>query len=202
MKIKLTELKKMIRECVRSTLKEEFTRSFNPGDKVVLNHFELGPVKGTVRKINHTDINTFDPEWIGASSFDEVDFDNLVCITTDSGDFEDLWGTVDQVSRLNENKMKTKKRSTLKETRAKCPECNIKFNVEDGDLDAYCPECGSDGEIEGQKYTGEPRDEFDFDSPMPADFETCGDCGFDHSYEPEESARWHEENDPDFSSYR
>lgn len=74
-------------------------------------------------------------------------------------------------------------RSTLKETRAKCHDC------------------GADGEIEGMKYTQEPRDEYDFKSPLPRDFETCGDCGFDHAYEPEESARWHEENDPDFGKY-
>jgi len=27
--------------------------------------------------------------------------------------------------------------------------------------------------------------------PLPSDYEACGDCGFDHSYEPAEAHEWH-----------
>ena len=32
------------------------------------------------------------------------------------------------------------------------------------------------------------------ETELPADYETCGDCGFDHDYEYEEAAKWHTEN--------
>jgi hypothetical protein len=32
------------------------------------------------------------------------------------------------------------------------------------------------------------------ETELPADYETCGDCGFDHGYEYEEAAKWHTEN--------
>lgn len=30
---------------------------------------------------------------------------------------------------------------------------------------------------------------------LPIDYEPCGQCGFDHSYEQEEAIRWHRAND-------
>lgn len=30
---------------------------------------------------------------------------------------------------------------------------------------------------------------------LPADYEQCGECGFDHEYEPEEAAKIHKEID-------
>lgn len=30
---------------------------------------------------------------------------------------------------------------------------------------------------------------------VPNDYELCGDCGYDHEYEPKESQAWHREND-------
>ena len=32
------------------------------------------------------------------------------------------------------------------------------------------------------------------DFEAPEDYETCGECGFDHSYEPEESMNWHKKH--------
>ena len=29
---------------------------------------------------------------------------------------------------------------------------------------------------------------------LPIDYEPCGECGFDHSYEPAQAAQWHSEN--------
>lgn len=29
---------------------------------------------------------------------------------------------------------------------------------------------------------------------LPDDYESCGDCGFDHSYESEHAAQWHTEH--------
>lgn len=28
-------------------------------------------------------------------------------------------------------------------------------------------------------------------NPLPDDYEACGDCGFDHSYEQQEAVQWH-----------
>lgn len=33
------------------------------------------------------------------------------------------------------------------------------------------------------------------------DYETCGDCGFDHSYEPNEAAQWHKANPCSYCNY-
>lgn len=30
---------------------------------------------------------------------------------------------------------------------------------------------------------------------VPMDYEECGYCGYDHSYNPEEAAEWHAQND-------
>jgi hypothetical protein len=30
---------------------------------------------------------------------------------------------------------------------------------------------------------------------LPSDYEACGDCGFDHDYEPSESTTWHKVQD-------
>ena len=32
-------------------------------------------------------------------------------------------------------------------------------------------------------------------TPLPADYELCGQCGFDHSYEYPQAHTWHTEND-------
>lgn len=37
---------------------------------------------------------------------------------------------------------------------------------------------------------------------LPADYEECGYCGFDHEYEPQAAAEWHKENDPDNEIYK
>ncbi len=31
---------------------------------------------------------------------------------------------------------------------------------------------------------------------LPSDYESCGECGFDHEYEPTEANRWHAETNP------
>ena len=30
--------------------------------------------------------------------------------------------------------------------------------------------------------------------PLPSDYEACGDCGFDHGYEYEQAAAWHQKH--------
>lgn len=35
------------------------------------------------------------------------------------------------------------------------------------------------------------------DEQLPSDYETCGDCGYDHAYEPREAYKWHKEHDVD-----
>jgi len=62
-----------------------------------------------------------------------------------------------------------------------------------------CPDCGSRGlsmnhwrECQGKC---EPEThEFVRDESLPADYEECGDCGYDHQYDAEEAGRWHREN--------
>lgn len=36
---------------------------------------------------------------------------------------------------------------------------------------------------------------------VPADFEECGDCGFDHDYEYERAAEWHRDNPCSYCPY-
>ena len=36
------------------------------------------------------------------------------------------------------------------------------------------------------------------DDKIGEDFEPCGSCGYDHSYEYEEAVKWHKENDTEF----
>jgi hypothetical protein len=36
---------------------------------------------------------------------------------------------------------------------------------------------------------------------LPQDYETCGDCGFDHDYEYEAAAKWHEEHPCSYCDY-
>lgn len=35
-----------------------------------------------------------------------------------------------------------------------------------------------------------------YDAPLPADYEPCGQCGLDHTYEQSEAQVWHRKNDP------
>lgn len=39
------------------------------------------------------------------------------------------------------------------------------------------------------------EDPYSDTSQIVPDYEPCGECGFDHSYEPKESSSWHEKND-------
>lgn len=51
-----------------------------------------------------------------------------------------------------------------------------------------CKVCGNEREPAGDcSHCGAP--------PMPEDYETCGECGFDHDYEYVEAYRWHEEEE-------
>ena len=72
--------------------------NFSQGDRVVMNHHELGKMTGVVRHIDKTDRNLFEPEWVGKDSLNEVDLDDLVCITPFDSDFEDLWAFSDQIT--------------------------------------------------------------------------------------------------------
>jgi len=44
------------------------------------------------------------------------------------------------------------------------------------------------------------NDEFWGEDGPPNDYETCGDCGFDHEYEPNEARAWHTENPGSYDS--
>lgn len=46
----------------------------------------------------------------------------------------------------------------------------------------------------GQVRFEENRRNPDYWDNPPEDYEECGDCGFDHSYEPEEARRFHLEH--------
>lgn len=37
---------------------------------------------------------------------------------------------------------------------------------------------------------------------IPSDYEECGYCGFDHSYNYVEAKKWHEKNDPEGRLYK
>lgn len=37
-------------------------------------------------------------------------------------------------------------------------------------------------------------------SRLPSDYETCGDCGFDHEYETSEANTWHRDNSKENSN--
>ena len=43
-------------------------------------------------------------------------------------------------------------------------------------------------------YNDYEQHEFVRDESLPADYEECGDCGYDHQYDAEEAGRWHREN--------
>ncbi len=100
-----------------------------------------------------------------------------------------------------------------------CPVCN---DVMDPHRVTECATCGDDGlvelpEDEGAIVAGylaeglrhDPRTGNELvtmlpcpdccyrapgDKELPSDYETCGDCGFDHDYEPEVAAAWHTNN--------
>lgn len=36
---------------------------------------------------------------------------------------------------------------------------------------------------------------------LPSDYEECGYCGFDHTYDYEHAVAWHTENDPENKLY-
>lgn len=37
--------------------------------------------------------------------------------------------------------------------------------------------------------------EEEMDKDLPSDYEECGECGYDHSYEQEEAAEWHKKHE-------
>ena len=37
---------------------------------------------------------------------------------------------------------------------------------------------------------------------VPEDYEACGECGFDHSYEWQEAHNWHKTHDPNNELYK
>lgn len=57
----------------------------------------------------------------------------------------------------------------------------------DGMITDSCPMCSNDRA--GHDASG-------------CDYEQCGHCNFDHSYEPEEANQWHSENDPSGDLYK
>lgn len=60
------------------------------------------------------------------------------------------------------------------------------LNAEDGFEKDLCPLCGTDHQ----------------DPDNDCDFEECGYCGFDHSYESEAAVKWHKTNDPENRLYK
>lgn len=58
-----------------------------------------------------------------------------------------------------------------------------------------CPECGHVGQAsEESQLAACPKCERIVREFLPADYEQCGDCGFDHSYEYESAHAWHANN--------
>jgi hypothetical protein len=40
------------------------------------------------------------------------------------------------------------------------------------------------------------------ETDKPSDYEVCGFCGFDHSYDYENAVKWHRQNDPNGVFYK
>lgn len=64
------------------------------------------------------------------------------------------------------------------------------------DCSLCCRECGRENERH-EKWCHLREDDWDDQDilyPMPPDYEPCGDCGHNHSYEYEQAFKWHKEN--------
>lgn len=51
-----------------------------------------------------------------------------------------------------------------------------------------CASCGNQREREGCLHCSDA-------DPLPDDYESCGECGFDHAYEPQQATRYHKKED-------